>query len=180
MKRIKLTQNKFALVSDEDYEYLNQWKWCAAKGSKTFYAARSSSTINGKRHTIYMHKALAERMGIKNPDHIDRNGLNNQQNNLREATCSQNNTNQRLRSDNKSGYRGVYWHIQRKKWGAYIYVNKKSIYLGLFNDIKDAARVYNKAALKYFGAYARINDMENKGKTLSVAILTPEELAKHI
>ena len=143
MKRIKLTQGKFALVSDEDYEYLNQWKWFAHKGYTTFYAIRHSLTINKKRTLIYMHRVIAERMGIKNPDHIDRNGLNNQRNNLREATKSQQRANQNLRSNNTSGYKGVCWHKKAKKWVAQIRVNKKYIYLGLFTNIKDAARAYN-------------------------------------
>ena len=157
MKRIKLTQGKFALVSDEDYEYLNQWKWFAHKGYTTFYAIRHSLTINKKRTLIYMHRVIAERMGIKNPDHIDRNGLNNQRNNLRDSTRSQNNANRGLNKNNTSGYKGVCWNKQKQKWHARIRVNYKYVQLGLFDNIKDAARAYNKAALKYFGEFAWLN-----------------------
>jgi hypothetical protein len=180
MKRIKLTQGKWTLVSDEDYEYLNQWRWCAGKSKKTFYAVRSSPHINGKQHTIRMHQIIAKRMGIKNPDHIDTDGLNNQRDNLREATESQQTANQNLQKDNKSGYKGVSWYKEDKKWVARIIVNKGLIYLGSFDSIKDAARAYNKAAIKCFGEFARINDMEHKSQTLSVALLSPEELAKHL
>jgi hypothetical protein len=157
MKRIKLTQSKFALVDDEDYEYLNQWNWYAQKDDKTCYAKRSYSIGNGKQKTIYMHRVIAERMGIHNPDHIDIDGLNNQRNNLREATDNQNKANRTLFKNNTSGYKGVSWNKYNKKWVAYIRVNKKRIHLGYFNDIKDAARAYNEAAIKYFGEFAVLN-----------------------
>lgn len=51
-----------------------------------------------------------------------------------------------LRVTNTSGYRGVGWHKQRQKWRAYIQVHGKLRHLGLFSDIKDAARAYNAVA----------------------------------
>jgi len=158
MKKIKLTQGKWTLVSDEDYEYLSQWKWCVLKQhSNIFYAIRNSPMINKKRTLIRMHKVIAERMNIKHPDHVDTNGLNNQRNNLREATKSQQMMNQNLRINNKSGYKGVYWYKNSGKWRAQISLNYKHIYLRSFENIKDAAKAYNKAAIKYFGEFAVLN-----------------------
>lgn len=157
MKKIKLTQGKFALVSDEDYEFLSQWRWYAHKGHKTYYARRNSSRVNGKQITIHMHRVIAERMEIKSPDHTDQNGLNNQRNNLREATISQQAINRNLQSINTSGYRGVCWNKHAKKWIARICTNKIGIHLGYFDNIKDAARAYNEAAIKYFGEFAVLN-----------------------
>lgn len=159
MKRIKLTHSKFALVNNEDYKYLNQWKWRALKGYTTFYAARHGGIVNGKHTTIYMHRMIAERIGIKNPDHIDTDGLNNQRSNLREATRGQQQANRNRFKNNTSGYKGVSWHKKTQKWMVRISINKKHIFLGYFDDIKGAARAYNEAALKYFGEFAVLNEV---------------------
>lgn len=71
-------------------------------------------------------------------DHIDRNGLNNRISNLRLTTKKGNAKNQKLRSDNTSGFNGVYFHPVNKKWVAYITENKKMKYIGSFIFKEDA------------------------------------------
>lgn len=160
MKKIKLTQGKFVLVDDCDYEYLNQWKWCTGKLRNTFYAVRGSRRSESKkRKLIYMSKVILQRMEIKfkQVDHIDGNGLNNQRSNLRSATNQENLFNQGLRSDNTSGHKGVSWNKRVQKWQVCIRVNGKNKHLGLFDDIEDAARAYNQAAKKHYKKFARLN-----------------------
>jgi len=72
-------------------------------------------------------------------DHIDGNPANNSLVNLREATNKQNHENQSLRTDNTSGFRGVSWSKQKKKWKAYITHNKKQIYAGFFSTPQEAS-----------------------------------------
>ena len=152
MKKIKLTQGKFALVSDIDYTYLNQWKWCVAG-----YAKRHGQ--NNKLY-IYMHKVILRRMGYyrcNRGDHINGNKLDNRRSKLRPATDLQNRRNQYKYKNNTSGYKGVYWLKTNKKWMAQIKITGRAKYLGSFVNKKEAAKAYNKAAKKHFGKFARLN-----------------------
>ena len=85
-------------------------------------------------------------------DHIDRDKLNNQIANLREATHSQNMFNKWERHRNTSGIRGV---LKRgKKWRALIGHNGQMFYLGSFNTAAEAQFAYAKAAKERFGEFA--------------------------
>lgn len=147
MKTIQLTQGKFALVDDADYEYLNQFSWQFDPGG---YAQRAVKTERGWR-IIRMHQELTGGLA----DHADGNGLNNQRHNLRACTRTQNNQNRSVRSDNRSGLKGV--TAIGDKWRARIKVDGKTIYLGQFYSKEEAAAQYDFAAKKYFGAFARTN-----------------------
>lgn len=158
MKQIKLTQGRYVLVSNVDYKYLNQWKWCVLKGRNTFYAIRMRSN----RKMILMHRIILERMGFTNfkqSDHKDCNGLNNQRSNLRPANHSQNSRNCRKHCDNTSGLKGVCWNSRRRKWVAQISVNGNYEFIGHYDSKISAAREYNKAAKKYHGVFMRLNQI---------------------
>jgi hypothetical protein len=154
MKKIALTQGKFALVSNIDYAYLNQWKWCAHFNGKKWYVVRSLPGI-----TIYMHRLILEQMGYDNfntGDHKDGDGFNNQRRNLRPATFAQNSHNHsKTNKNNTSKFTGVGWHKVNNKWRAYLTFNRKYIHLGDFISKNDARLAYNTAASKYFGKFAR-------------------------
>ena len=136
MKKIILSKGELVLVDDLDFEWLNQWKWYAnARG----YAVRSRYVKgSGERGIIYMHRVLNSTPDGYKTDHIDRNRLNNQRNNLRTVTESQNAMNTKLRKDNTSGYKGIWWHKKNKKWIASIEVAKKVINLGSYSNIQAA------------------------------------------
>ncbi len=91
----RVQSDVFAMVDDEDFEYLNQWKWgCTTKQGNTYYACRSVRT-DRKLITYFMHRII---MGLQKSDkrvidHKDRNGLNCQRVNMRICTQSQNNMN---------------------------------------------------------------------------------------
>jgi hypothetical protein len=149
MKEIQITQGQVTLVDDEDYEYLNQWKWRTTynKSSDTFYALRTS-TDNKTHKTIYMHRLL-----LDNPDcyvdHINHNTLDNRKENLRLASPSESARNRRIMKSNSSGYKGVSWNKNARKWVSSIYVDRKCIHLGYFENIEDANIAYRNAAKKY-------------------------------
>lgn len=162
MKEIPLSQGQVALVDDEDYEWLNQWKWHASWGenSKTFYVHRNITRDNGKKTTISMHRVVMHAGKGERVDHEDHNGLNNQKHNLRFCTESQNRINRHgLRSHNTSGYNGVTWREDRGKWKSYIVVSGKQIFLGYYDSPHGAAIKYNEAAIKYHGEFAALNEI---------------------
>jgi len=90
-------------------------------------------------------------------DHIDRNPQNNSWDNLRVCTSKTNAYNAGLRTDNKSGYKGITWDRSRGKWFVCLSVNSKTIGLGRYKDIEDAIRAYNKGAKKHHKEFAYIN-----------------------
>lgn len=154
MKQIPLTQGKFALVDNEDFEWLNQFKWCYDHG----YAKRGIKIKNTKNtKTIFMHRLILNPPPDKFTDHIDRNKLNNQRNNLRICTQTENNQNNPKQKTNTSGYKGITWEKQRKKWIAQIRHKNKRLKIGRFNTKEEAALAYNKAAAKLHGKFANIN-----------------------
>lgn len=155
MKEILLTQGKVTRVDDWDYLALSRWTWFAFKDENGFwYAGRTEN-----RRTVRMHRQLllSDLFGKLVVDHEDNDGLNNQRYNLRACTRSENCQNQKLRSDNACGYKGVEWHPSTEKWRARIRVNQKQISLGLYHRIIDAATTYDAAALRYFGTFAKLN-----------------------
>ena len=168
MREIELTQGQVTVVDDEDYEWLNQWKWHATKGARGgFYAVRNSArggsrgtstgTGIGKRHTVWMHRLILHTPKNMESDHKDGDSLNNRKYNLRICTHGQNVFNSNGRKNSSSIYKGVVWDASRSKWKAAIGFNSKLKYLGRYDDEIDAAKVYDKAAVKYFGEFARVN-----------------------
>jgi hypothetical protein len=145
----------FAVIDDADYPLVKDYTWCLlTKG----YAG-ASTYVDGKRTTVYIHRII---MG--NPsqeiDHINCNKLDNRRTNLRVATPSNNQANKHKRQGCTSRFKGVYWDSAKSQWHSQIKVNQKSINLGSFDSEADAALAYNKAALHYFGEFARINIIE--------------------
>jgi hypothetical protein len=161
MKEIPLSQGMVALVDDEDFEFLNQFKWCTSKPRQTFYAVRAFRR-NGIKSTIRMHRVI---MGIPDDvqvDHRDGDGLNNQKCNLRQTDNQHNSKNQRVRTFPKSSkYKGVCFHKASHKWAASIKFNYEKRYLGLHITEALAALAYNKAALELFGEFASLNKVED-------------------
>lgn len=145
MRKIKLGSYKkierFVLVSDVDFEWLNQYKWCFGSGYPM-------TSINKK--TVLMHRLINNTPKGMQTDHFNRNKLDNRRENLRTVTSSQNNFH-KIITKNKSGVRGIYWEDRRKRWVATIWVNYKALFLGRYKEISDAIIARKKAEIKYFG-----------------------------
>ena len=156
MPSIPLSKGKHTIVDAEDYEWLMQWKWMY---STTGYAIRHM-TVNGKTKTIRMHRQILDVPIGLFADHINGNRTDNRRMNLRVCTHAENQHNYRSYKGS-SIYKGVAWDTDREKWRALIKVNRKSFFLGRYATQEDAARAYNAAALKYFGEFAQLNDLDS-------------------
>lgn len=158
MKEINLTHDKVALVDDEDFEYLNQFKWHIQKSGDTFYAVRTLWIDKFHGTTIRMHRFL---LGVNDKllvvDHKDHNGLNNQRYNLRVCSKSQNGANRKKSKPSSSKYLGVHYCNTRGLWVVQIQHNNKSYSGGLHKTEELAALAYNKKAIELHGDFANIN-----------------------
>ena len=143
-----LINGGYALVSDEDYEYLSQWKWAK---DPTGYARRTN--LLPKTLSRNMHRLLINPPAGLVVDHINGNRLDNRRENLRLCTQSQNLGNSGINSTNKSGIKGVCYCSQTGKWKAYLSLDGKQHWLGRFGNIEDAARARAIAASEKYGEF---------------------------
>lgn len=161
MKEIQLTKGYVAMVDDEDFEMVNQFKWQASVCQKTVYAKRGFKLENGVMVTQGMHRLI---MGITDPkiqvDHKNHDGLDNRRQNLRIATNGQNQWNQRMPINNTTGYKGVSLIKKTGKYIASSKVNGQFLCLGYFDCKEEAARHYNQCARDNGQGFELLNDVE--------------------
>ena len=160
MRKIKLTQGQVALVDDEDYQRINQFKWFAQYCPTTgcYVAARSIRKPNGKRTVQYMHRVIINVPKDLWTDHENHNSLDNRKRNLRSCTMQQNARNRKPQNRPKtSKYKGVSLCKPSSKWRASINTDKRDKHIGLFNTEIEAAKIYDREAKKYFGEFAYLN-----------------------
>jgi hypothetical protein len=139
MKKIKLTKGFEAIVDDEDFEYLSQWKWHISTNGYAMRKEHIHIAKNKYGHKIFrMHRVINNTPDDLFTDHINRDKLDNRRVNLRTVNKSQNGLNVGVGSANTSGYKGVYWDKFNNKWRAEIKVLGKKKCLGRYADISGA------------------------------------------
>jgi hypothetical protein len=146
---LELTQGKVTVIDTVTYPLVCMYRWHAHKDKKTFYAA-TSVWREDKRESrvLFMHNLLIQVKRPLQPDHCDRNGLNNRISNLHAVTFAQNMQN-RKHPPNSSGRTGVTLR-PNGKWQAEISVNGQRIYLGSFVLKRVAIRKRKEAEGVYF------------------------------
>ena len=139
----------WALADVADAPALGESRWC--KITSGYAVARRRG---GK--FVFMHRFLVPEG--EEVDHIDRNKMNNQRDNLRSCTRQENGRNLPMKKNNKSGYKGVRRH-ESGKWEARLMFNRKHVYLGRFNTAEEAAIAYDAGAKAIYEAFAATNKM---------------------
>lgn len=168
-KEIQLTQGKVAIVDDDDYELVSQYKWHATQRHNTWYAETNSKGGRVGRKKIALHRLIMQPPDDMVVDHWDWNGLNCTRENMRICTNLENINRHRgdprstvfgaihprCENKNPTGYKGVSREL--KKWRAQLKVNRKYIRVGVFDTVEEAARAYDRAARKYLPNTAYLN-----------------------
>lgn len=168
---IKLTQNELKEWLRYDPE-TGHFYWLKSPTNAVKQGAKAGTihdgyvliSIKGKvyraHHLVwfYIHGAFPD----LHMDHINGKRDDNRIQNLRLVSRSQNQCNRRRQVNNKSGYKGVYWDIHKKKWAVQIAVKGKSKAIGRFDSVLEAAQAYDVAAQQIHGEFARVN-FENGG-----------------
>ena len=159
MEYITLSKEMLAIVDSNIAKHINEYKWYVSTDGKKqrYYAVTGLGSKNTK---VRMHRFIWELVNGPIPkkmdiDHVSRDTLDNRLSNLRLATRSQNNINSKVRSDNTSGFKGVFYVKGRKSpYWAYIWANKKRIGLGMYKTAEEANQAYQQAAKKHYKDFA--------------------------
>ncbi len=160
-RRIPLGSGLFTIVDSEDFYTFNKYRWCAKVNGPRIYAVRLVSSSNNRTRILSLHREILNPPSRLLVDHRNRKSLDNRRANLRCATHSQNQFNKsKTTKKTTSRYIGVFLEKRSNRWVARIVHHKKRIWLGRFDSEIDAAKAYDKAALKYHGEFARLNFSE--------------------
>lgn len=150
---IPLTRGYVTLVDETDFARISQFKWCVTVSRNgCAYAVR----LGPKRRLMYLHKFILDAGAHIKVDHKNRNTLDNRRFNLRKATHTQNLANHGGKRG-ISGYWGVVWHTEAKRWRAQYFIKSKRVHLGYFSSAEEAAHVRDHAVLAHYGEFATLN-----------------------
>lgn len=155
VKYIPLTKGYVASVDDADFDDLNRFKWTLFTDPKSgaFYAYRGVVNSEGKWRPLLMHRYLMKAKRGQLVDHKNGNGLDNRRRNMRFATHTQNQANRGAQRTNKLGVKGV--SAQGNRFIAKLTHCGKQHYFGCYKTIAEASNAYRRAAIRFFGEYAR-------------------------
>jgi len=154
MQEISPTQEKVALIDDEDYELVSQYKWHVSRRGKHKLYASTGIKAGSKKTKVDMHRLIINAPKGQQVDHKNGNGLDNRKENLRVCTRSQNQRNRVAnRTRGTSKYKGVSFDKKSNSWRA-------KISIGSFPSEEEAARAYDEVAGELFGEFAKLNFLE--------------------
>ena len=160
-RTIPLTKGYVALVDAVDYPMLSRFTW---------HVTNKGYAVRGQHPHVLMSRVIMLPDPGLEVDHVNRNKLDNRRRNLRICEHRGNARNAARRVDNASGYKGVSWRSDVKKWRVRL-ANGGQKYLGLFDDKLDAARAYDAAARELFGEFACLNLTDSERPESGIALV---------
>ena len=136
---------------------IGQIAGCVHKGKGYIHVKIKAKAFKAHRLVfLYHHGYLPECV-----DHIDGDKTNNKIENLRAATKEENCRNQKVRSTNKSGYKGVKWVEHCKKWQVEVCKNYKQLRFGMYEDLELAGLVAIEATELIHGRFSAYKGVLN-------------------
>ncbi len=158
-RRVPLSRGQFARVDQRDYYVLSKFKWSILDQGEKFYAIHNVWDDYAQKYRgVLMHSFLMNPPDHLVVDHENGDGLDNRRANLRVVSQMQNVWNRKKYAKSSSSkFTGVSWDKKCKKWRVRIHHKNKQIEIGLFTDEIEAAKAYDRAAIKYRGQFARLN-----------------------
>jgi hypothetical protein len=147
MRQIQLTQNKVAILDDEDFVRLGHFHWCyrGERDRKLGYAIRHARE-NRKTRTVYLHREI---MGEVPPGHevifLNHDKLDCRRANLKVVNKDEARRHHRVRSDSKTGSKGVRFNAEGQTWSAYVYRHDQIYHIGTYYSKEAAEQAYQNA-----------------------------------
>lgn len=148
--------NKEVIIDTEDWEKVKHYRWHITYLLNKCYVYADKQE-NYKRTHLLLHRLIMKVNSTNiEIDHHFGNTLDNRKSELRLCTRKENSRNSQTRKNSFSGFKGVSWHAQNKKWR--VRIQKK--YIGCFDSKKEAAKAYNEKAKELFGIFACLNQVQ--------------------
>jgi hypothetical protein len=158
---VPLTRGYEAVIEADDIPIVAGRNWFAQIARKpdgsvrTVYAVANFRRSDGTRSLLRLHRLINSTPCGLETDHIDGDGLNNRRANLRNVTTAENVRNARIRLNNSSGFKGVYWDNRASKWCGQIVSNGVKVCLGYYETAVDAHAAYCEASARLHGEFGR-------------------------
>ena len=172
---IPLTKGKVAIVDEADAEMVGAYKWHVSIISPTLLYASRKDWRGGRGREVLMHRMIMAAGPGQVVDHINGDALDNRRSNLRITDVQHNSWNRASQRGSRSQYRGV--SVYGTRFYVRIFVEGRNQYLGCYTDERLAARVFDYAAAKYHGEFARPNLPDESLTEVEFAELTKRRKA---
>lgn len=156
------------IIDKRNYEKIKDFKWYErkpTKGRTTYCVTKSIKSSNSIAIQDVILDNLDENFSpIKKYDHINNEGLDNRECNLRAVTHQQNAMNIKAKANNNTGVNGVAIYLRDSvpKWNSTIMYNYKGIHLYRGTSFDDAVLARLRGEIEYFCEHSNNYNVETE------------------